>query len=303
MRAAVDQAARQTSRQERGRLQNNRVTDPTLTRYRAAVSSFVNWLGTFGMHPATEQEELEGQVCDFLEALWEQGAARNKAGDVLSGVGFVLGRHRLNRGWELLKVWDRLEPSKRAAPLPEDTLLSMVWVAWCWGRPDISLLLVAGFAMFLRTMEMLTLERWQLQLDAERQRIVVLLPHTKTGTRTGVPENVVLEDKTAYRAVVTLLGVCGPSAKLLRSSCADVRRCFNELLAFHGLEGRGFAPYSLRRGGATAHWRRYGQLDRTSELGRWRSHRTARICLTEAAQCLQEMSLSPRHRSSSILFM
>ena len=84
--------------------------------------------------------------------------------------------------------------------------------------------------------------------------------------------------------------------KLFQGSCTDFRRCFGNLLAFHGLEGRGFAPYSLRRGGATAHWRRYGQLDRNAEMGRWESHRTARIYLTEAAQWLHEMALSEQQR-------
>ena len=124
---------------------------------------------------------------------------------------------------------------------------------------------------------------------------MVLLPHTKSGK--GEPENVVLEDRTAYVAVLTLLGACRPGPKLLQGSCTDFRRCFGNLLAFHGLEGRGFAPYSLRRGGATAHWRRYGQLDRIAEMGRWKSHRTARIYLTEAAQWLHEMALSEQQRT------
>eukprot|EP00959_Pyramimonas_sp_CCMP1952_P326061 6824990-Pyramimonas_sp.AAC.1 len=59
-----------------------------------------------------------------------------------------------------------------------------------WGRDDIAVLLVLGFAGFLRTTEMLTLRRWQIAIDEARAKIVIILPITKSGLRFHRQESV-----------------------------------------------------------------------------------------------------------------
>ena len=49
--------------------------------------------------------------------------------------------------------------------------------------------------------------------------------------------------------------------------------------------------YSIRRGGATEHFRRNRDIPALMELGRWRSQTTARIYVTEGMQLLAEMVL------------
>ena len=49
-------------------------------------------------------------------------------------------------------------------------------------------------------------------------------------------------------------------------------------------------PYSLRRGGATWHFRMHGSISLTMEIGRWKNQQTARTYVNTALMELTEMS-------------
>ena len=94
--------------------------------------------------------------------------------------------------------------------------------------------------------------------------------------------------------------------RLLRSSARDqlyaraprfFARDLNKLLDFFGRTGFGFLPYSLRRGGATWHFHKYGSMALTCELGRWQNERTARIYIEDAAASLAEIKLSSEQQT------
>ena len=59
-----------------------------------------------------------------------------------------------------------------------------------------------------------------------------------------------------------------------------------------GLPALSCRPYSLRRGGATAHFLEYGSLDKTAIRGRWSSTETARIYTKEAVSTLAQITLA-----------
>ena len=56
---------------------------------------------------------------------------------------------------------------------------------------------------------------------------------------------------------------------------------FEQGLAWLGVARFGFKPYSLRRGGATAHFRRHRSLELTLDRGRWSSARVGRIYVND----------------------
>ena len=62
------------------------------------------------------------------------------------------------------------------------------------------------------------------------------------------------------------------------------------------LEDAHVKAYSLRRGGATAHFRELGHYDRTTERGRWGNVATARRYLDEGVASLAELRLAPETR-------
>ena len=59
------------------------------------------------------------------------------------------------------------------------------------------------------------------------------------------------------------------------------RARFAGLLAAFGLDKLGFRPYSLRRGGITAYYRRTANLSAAIERGRWSAPKTARIYIVD----------------------
>ena len=70
------------------------------------------------------------------------------------------------------------------------------------------------------------------------------------------------------------------------------RIAFSGAVTELGLNGH-FRPYSLRRGGATHHFLVGGQLDKTTDRGRWGNTRTARIYInTSLADLSQQQQCS-----------
>jgi hypothetical protein len=73
---------------------------------------------------------------------------------------------------------------------------------------------------------------------------------------------------------------------------ASARHIFADFLKVLELCHLGLHRYSLRRGKATHHFCKYGQMKATLVRGRWESSRTARIYLTEGMAALQGTKLT-----------
>jgi len=129
-RSADVATQRQQQRARWGRLQQHRILPKTSKTYYAACGAFLLWLAQYNVAPARSEVDLDQQVSEYLETLWETGAERNAAGFTLSGLQFFLRRRRfLHNSWRLLRVWQRLEHPSRAPPLPARTLLATVATA------------------------------------------------------------------------------------------------------------------------------------------------------------------------------
>ena len=180
--ASRDRDERRRTRAEIGRLQHRMVQPATLRKYHQAVAAFSSWLRRRQLRQASTVEELDFQVAEWMEEMWLAGEPQGTVGHALSGIQFLLRRKRiLPASWNLLKVWQRVELPSRVPPLPEHLVTAMAGLARAWGRADVAALLVLGYAGFLRTTEMLTLRKWQLQFA--RDALVIILPLTKSGIR------------------------------------------------------------------------------------------------------------------------
>ena len=109
---------------------------------------------------------------------------------------------------------------------------------------------------------------------------------TKGGKRRGAPEQVIVTD----RALTDLLRghVKGKAAEshLLEFDANAFRRYFQNLLGYFELGEEGYSLHSLRRGGATHHFRKTGCMASTLERGRWTDIRTGRGYITEGLAVL-----------------
>ena len=74
---------------------------------------------------------------------------------------------------------------------------------------------------------------------------------------------------------------------------------FDEAMVDLGLSRFHFRPYSIRRGGATAHYRYCGSMEATLNGGRWTGVRVARIYINDGLAKEVELSL-PRDLSDRL---
>ena len=84
------------------------------------------------------------------------------------------------------------------------------------------------------------------------------------------------------------------AAQVGSRSSPDLKRLLT-LLEREGLTQLGLTGHSFRRGGASAHFRRTGNMPETLIKGRWENTRVAKMYLEQGVQLLQELQLQPQH--------
>ena len=149
--------------------------------------------------------------------------------------------------------------------------------------------LLLAFRM-LRPCELLNLRVNDISLTKRGLDIIVNLGLTKGGRRKGAEETIVLSDRALW-SLLRLININRlPGDSFLDLKSHAFRRRFAELLSFCGLDGLGYMPYSLRRGGATTLFRETANLELVMVQGRWQSQRTARIYVNDGMAAAKEES-------------
>ena len=141
---------------------------------------------------------------------------------------------------------------------------------------------VAAYHLLLRTGEMFGVRRCDLTSNAGGAVGVVALGLTKASQRQGNASSVRVADLAVALILRDLATNLAPGDKLIHSSQGAWRTALNVVLKALGIEHLHIRGYSLRRGGATTHFRRTASFDSTVERGRWASLSTARKYLDDA---------------------
>ncbi len=273
-----------------GPLRDRLVQPATLRAYRAACTWFFTLVGLHGMELGQETWEFDELLGDCIELAWETGLPRNLIGNLLSGLEhFVNGlRGQLRGSWRLWRVWGAHEVPARAPPLSVRATLGLAYHMWSWGYRGAAVLTCIAFDRFLRTMEFLSLTPAQLTFDDGLTRVHIQLPWSKGSSRRGTVEAVVLTDSLLAQLLHGLVRNLLPGDCVVGMSSRDYRLLFDR--AIHVLELRAdFKPYSLRRGGATHHFRRWGNMSWTMDVGRWSDTRTAKVYVNSALLALTDI--------------
>ena len=101
-----------------------------------------------------DYQELDWQMCAYIEFLWLQGQSKEIAAFLISGVQhFLLTKRKFPGANVLLRVWRLDERPNRAPVLPSCLLLAMVGACFHSLLYDVGIVLLLGFAGFLRTGE------------------------------------------------------------------------------------------------------------------------------------------------------
>ena len=109
-------------------------------------------------------------------------------------------------------------------------------------------------------------------------------------------EVVTIDDAILAKWLARLTRTLLPGDPLVDMSQQKFRALFTDLCKTLRITHMCFKPYSLRRGGATYHYRRFGNLDRTMLRGRWACLRTARIYITDGLATQQEILWDNAHK-------
>ena len=286
------QEERKRRRAELGTLQSLTVQSRTRQRYNKALEQFWSFLREEGIAVPDSSGPLDRILCLYLEHLWAEGFGRALAADTVAAVQDAQPdvRKHLPATWRLLKVWNQNEIPSRAPPLPEEALHAMVGYAIFKNQLHFALSLLVGYYGVLRTGEILELKSSDVAVESERGPAVISLGLTKGGQRQGAAESVTITSEQVIRWLYQWMHDSGPRTFLCPKP-AQWRKLFNETLEALGFNDLQFRPYSLRRGGATYWFRKWGVLDRLLLYGRWQNARTARTYVNDGLAALASMKL------------
>jgi hypothetical protein len=286
--AAKTKQERKVARVELGELKNLIIKPSTETRYKNACLLFFEWLtlGSF-MLPKCPVG-LDEKLGAFISDLWQEGEAKSVASNLLAGMQHYSPtlKRRLPISWRLISAWQKTELPCRAPPLTWELVKAFCGKALALLRPDVAAAMIIAFHCLLRTGEMLNLTAGSFAFAANYNSGVINLGKTKIGQRLGINESVTIEEPLVCKFIAARCLSLAPGDLLLPKGQADFRNVFkkirNELL----LEECNFKPYSLRRGGATHHFRTTNQLDKTIVRGRWNNAKSARVYINDGLATL-----------------
>lgn len=269
-------------------LEDRAITPATRQRYAAGVHRVIHLL-------VQKPKALDLALAEWIEDRYADGEGVTAIADTLSGLHHFSPnlRGKLQKSWRLFQLWRRLERPSQAPPFPESFVEALVARSLEVRDFSFAICLALGFWGMLRTGEILSLTPSQLMLG--RKDLVVQLGYTKTGLRRRQDENVVI----THRATVVLAEVFLEERRadhttheaIYTRGALAFRKQFQQAMAFFHF-GKTFRPYSLRRGGATAHFRRCGLMESTLIKGRWATNQAARQYIQEGLSVLTKLSVS-----------
>lgn len=274
---------RKSERQQLGRLSDLVVKAGTLQKYHVQFNKFHDW-ATANQFPLGNAMDIDAAASQYIEGLWADGFGRAEASYFVAALQFMLPhlRQSLPMAWRLVKTWTRHEMPTRAVPLDAHTVLAIASLFHIWDEPRLAAGIIVAFDFFLRTGELFTIRRNQVEFVGTTA--VLQLMDTKTGALKLQSERLLAWDRLAVQALEFLCLHLQPGDRLLQSSAPRFRTLWHRAIRFFELNEFFIQPYSLRRGGCTSAFRRGATFDQLMVRGRWSHQKTARIYLDEALQ-------------------
>ena len=284
---------RTVGRPKRAHVKYAGIQPSTIERYRAAVLLFFDFLHDFGYATPNSFAELDHLAGEYINHLYLDDAPMYWAADFVSGLKRLYSRSRrqLDTATRYFDNWSKTIVRKRAAPVPAPLLMAMTALALLQRNGQLAFSLLIGFLGLMRSGEILRLTARQCSIHGGGRMLFITLPHSKGGRRRGEIEHIKIYDPAAIRLAELVLRQLRPSSTVCRGKWKTLANDINRLASHFGAGSVYFTPYCLRRGGATWHFTKYNEYDATQSLGRWQSHKTAKIYIDDATADLVLVSL------------
>ena len=287
---------RRRLRKEAGTLKDLTITHRTRIRYTLAVKRFFTWLDDRSC--GSSVEEFDSLLCTYLEYLWKQGEGKSWANDVCSGLQHFVPslRSHLNGSWRLLRAWGKTAIPNRACPMTLSVLQAFLGLALEERDLNDALAYSLCFQGLLRPSEAFSLVPSSIDIDLSLNTAVITLLSSKTITRTGVREQVIIDDSRVLKLISVWKSLNFENHPLILKP-HSFRRRLNMRTSALGFPEGFYKPYSLRRGGATLLFKLTQSFDHVAQRGRWQNTRTAKIYICEAQAELATLNFTPSQLS------
>ena len=200
------------------------ITPKTSQLYRKEINRFFTYVSSeLGQIP-TDVVQLDECMAEFINMMYQEGESVSHAGWLLSGFKRFLPslRRDLVTAQQYYNNWTRDHVPVRAVPMPWSVTKTLAAVAYAEGHFDLSLLMILGFAFYLRTMELIELETVDVHLDNRTSMVAVTLVATKTARNHA--QTLVLQNLSLVRIVQHLLHKI-PAGKIWAFSPRGFRLC------------------------------------------------------------------------------
>jgi integrase len=276
---------RQLERRALGSLRDRQLSQKTLKRYRLHVKQFFRWMAAEGYDVPGDTVAFDNMLAHYAEVLWQEGESRGHLSAVLCGLAHDVPslRGSLSAAWRQYHAWLRLEPAARAPPLTPLLIQAFAGGFLRKGHVAAAASLMLGYHCLLRTCEFMSIRGMDLSVFAGTGQGQLRLLHTKIGQRLGITEQVAVTDPWIMSWAQLLLDAVPPTGTLLGMAPWRFRQVWHQVRAELGLPDH-FAPYGMRRGGATHYFQQCTSFSLVSDRGRWSTERATRIYVTSALQ-------------------
>ena len=264
------------------------VSPKTRLRYFAGLQRILQFVTV-----ALSWADLDDRIAGWIEQQWELGETIGIISDSLCGLTLYLpaARHQVPECWRLFRTWRKAEIPNRAPPMPAEVLWGFTGFCLSHNWLRTACILATAFHCMLRTGEALAIAPGDFLL--RRGHGILKLHQTKTGR--SWDEYIRIEDPRVLTLLASLLPLLGgnhPGKPLWQGSAQLFRSTLQQIVSHFAVEHLQLRGYSLRRGGATDDFERYGSLERTLQRGRWQSSRVARLYLADGAARLTQLRLN-----------
>ena len=209
-------------------------------------------------------------------------------------------KHRLPRAWNLVTVWEEIEPVEHRPPWPIRLLKAVVAILIVTGCARGAACVSAIFYGITRPMEVVLAQRRQLMLarEAGMERDEVLIHHVKPKTRRRAAKqqySTVL-DKCAMQLIEREFAHLSPDDYLWPCSPYDFQKHLDGALRRLEVPAGVFGAGGLRGGGACAAFRQERDIANLCWRMRIKGQDTLSAYLQEVSAAIGMQALSPSAR-------
>ena len=265
----------------------------TIKIYQREVSLFLAHLDACRIELSKTFVDLDHQLAEYINLLFQEGESISRAGWVLSGLKRLYPRCRkeLQTSQQWYTNWTREHLPQRATPITWTIVQGFLGVCLHESWYSLGLTILLSFVFFLRIGEAMNLTFPDITLERSSCSVVLRLGYTKSSKQ--FQQFVAHSDQRFYFLSSHLLSHLSGTGPIWPYSLTYFRSCFTGLADFFDLSSLHLVPYSLRRGGATHFYSTHKALDFVMIQGRWKDQRTARQYLDDARATLISLRLSP----------